>query len=82
MKPYGWRNVELHAFLTSAPDGDEWFAPRSGCFMPKEGTPGAHWTAGWVDPKAGLAGGEEENLLTLPGIEHRFLDRQARSPSL
>jgi hypothetical protein len=41
--------VQLHAFLTSALDGGERSASRPGRF-----TPGKHWIAGWVDPKAGL----------------------------
>jgi len=35
--------VELHAFLTSALDGDAWSASRHGCFIPRERTPSIHW---------------------------------------
>jgi hypothetical protein len=44
-----------YSFLTSALDGGEWSASRPGrAFTPGERTPGAHWTGGWVDPRAGL----------------------------
>jgi hypothetical protein len=35
--------------------GGEWSASRRGrAFTPGERTPGAHWTGGWVGPRAGL----------------------------
>jgi hypothetical protein len=39
--------------LTSALDGGEWSASRSGRFTSKERAPGTHWI-GWVDPRAVL----------------------------
>jgi hypothetical protein len=45
-------------------------------FNPRESTPGAHWTGGWVGPRAGLnTEFRGKILLPLPGIE-------PRSPSL
>jgi hypothetical protein len=46
--------VQLHKLLTSAPDEGEWSALRLGRFIPREITPGTHWTGGWVRPRAGL----------------------------
>jgi len=40
--------------LTSALDGGEWSASRSGHFTPSERAPGTHWLGGWVGPRAGL----------------------------
>jgi hypothetical protein len=48
MKTY-WR---VEAFLTSALDGGEWSASRSGRFTPREIAPGIHWIGGWVGPRA------------------------------
>jgi hypothetical protein len=42
--------VHLQAFLTSALDGGEWSAPRSGRFTHRERAPGIHWIGGWVGP--------------------------------
>jgi hypothetical protein len=39
--------VQLHAFLTSALDG-EWSASRPGRFTPTERALGTQWTGGWV----------------------------------
>jgi hypothetical protein len=41
-------------FLTSALDGREWSASRSGRFTYGERFPGTYWVGGWVDPRAGL----------------------------
>jgi hypothetical protein len=42
-------------FLNSALDGSEWSAsPPSRFTPPRERAPGAHWTGGWVEPKAGM----------------------------
>jgi hypothetical protein len=35
--------------LTSALDGGEWSASRSGRFTSRERAPGTHWIGGWVD---------------------------------
>jgi len=40
--------------VTSALDGGEWSASHSGRFIPREGTPGTHWTGDWVGPRADL----------------------------
>jgi hypothetical protein len=37
--------------LTSALDGGEWSASRSGRFTPRERAPGIHWIGGWVGPR-------------------------------
>jgi hypothetical protein len=34
--------------LTSALDGGEWSASRTGRFTPRERAPGTHWMGGWV----------------------------------
>jgi hypothetical protein len=41
-------------FLTSAVDGGEWSASRTGRFTRRVKAPGIHWIGGWVVPKAGL----------------------------
>jgi hypothetical protein len=44
-----WRHSSTHS-LTSALDGGEWSASRSGRFTPRERAPGTHWIGGWVGP--------------------------------
>jgi hypothetical protein len=44
----------FHVFLTSALDGIEWSASRTGRFTPGERAPGTHWIGAWVGPRAGL----------------------------
>jgi hypothetical protein len=39
MKAYGGVEVELHIFLTSTLDGDEWSASRPGSFTPGDAAP-------------------------------------------
>jgi hypothetical protein len=46
--------LQLHAFLTTALDGDEWSGSRSGRFTHRERAPGTHWIGGWVSPKADM----------------------------
>jgi hypothetical protein len=46
--------VELHAFLTSALDGGDWSASRTGRFISRVRTADIHWIGGWVGPRAGL----------------------------
>jgi hypothetical protein len=48
-----WRYGATHS-LTSALDGGEWSASRSGRFTPRERDPGTHWIGGWVGPRAVL----------------------------
>jgi hypothetical protein len=42
-----------YSFLTSALDGGELSALRSGRTLPPERTSGTHWTGGWVGLRAG-----------------------------
>jgi hypothetical protein len=44
-----WRYSATHS-LTSALDGGEWLASRTGRFTPRERAPGTRWIGGWVDP--------------------------------
>jgi hypothetical protein len=46
-----WRYSSTHS-LTSALDGGEWSASRSGRFTPRERVPGTHGIGGWVGPRA------------------------------
>jgi hypothetical protein len=54
MKTYWGVEVQLHACLTSALDGDEWSASRPGRLTPRKRAPGIHWIGGWVGPRAVL----------------------------
>jgi hypothetical protein len=40
--------------LTSALNGSEWSASRSGRFTPRKIAPGTRWIGGWVGPRAVL----------------------------
>jgi hypothetical protein len=66
MKAYGGVDVYIHIFLTSALAGDEWSVSLPSHFIPRESGPGAHWTAGWVDPRASLDDAEKRKFLILP----------------
>jgi hypothetical protein len=46
--------VQLHEFLTSAPDGCEWWAPLPGRFTPGERALGTHCVTDQVGPKVGV----------------------------
>jgi hypothetical protein len=51
-----WRYISTYS-LTSALDGCEWSASRSGRFNPRARAPGTDWIGGgggWVGPRAGL----------------------------
>jgi hypothetical protein len=48
-----WTYSSTHS-LTSALDGGEWSASRSGRFTLRERAPGTHWIGGWVGPRAVL----------------------------
>jgi hypothetical protein len=55
MKAYwGSGGIAPLIFLTSALDGGEWSASRTGRFTPRERAPDTHWIGGWVGPRAGL----------------------------
>jgi hypothetical protein len=43
--------VQFHAFLTKALDGDEWLTSRPGRFTPEEIAPRTDWIGGWVKQK-------------------------------
>jgi hypothetical protein len=52
---WGERRYSSYSLSTSALDGGEWSASRSGhALAPGKGPPGTHWTGGRVDPRAGL----------------------------
>jgi hypothetical protein len=81
---WGERRYSSYSFSTSALDGGEWSASRPGrAFTPGEGTPGTHWTGGWVGPRAGLdTEVRGKILLPPPEIEPRSPGRPARSQTL
>jgi hypothetical protein len=54
MKIYEGSGGIAPPFLTSALDGDEWLALRSGRFTPGEKAPCIHCIAGWVGPRTSL----------------------------
>jgi hypothetical protein len=67
MCPRGWVEVYLYSSMTSALEGGEWSAARSGRTLPRE-RPGTHCTGGWVGPQG--QSGRAENL-ALPGFDPR-----------
>jgi hypothetical protein len=60
MKLYWVVEVQLHAFLTSALDGDEWSASHAGRFTSRETIPGTQSRSG--------RGSEEKNSQPLQGL--------------
>jgi hypothetical protein len=54
MKAYGGSGGTVPLTLTSALDGGEWSASRSGRFTARERAPRTHWIGGWVGPRAML----------------------------
>jgi hypothetical protein len=59
--------LELHTFLTSAPDGGEWSASRSGRSTSRGRTPGWRRLGG---PQSRSGHGDEEKISQqLPGLE-------------
>jgi hypothetical protein len=51
----GERRYSSYSFSTSELDGGEWSASRPGrAFTRGDGTPGTHWTGGWVGTRTGL----------------------------
>jgi hypothetical protein len=49
----GWIYSSTHS-LTSALDGDEWWASGPGRFTPREKAPSIHWIGRWMVPRAVL----------------------------
>jgi hypothetical protein len=50
----GKRTYSFTHSFSSALDGGEWLASRTGRFTPMERAPGTHWIEGWVGRRAGL----------------------------
>jgi hypothetical protein len=73
--------IQLHAFLTSALDGEEWSASHPGRFTSREKAPGTTWIEAWVGPRVVLDAVVKRKIPSPPGI--RTLepnpDRPARS---
>jgi len=53
METHGGVELQLHAFLTSAPGGGEWSALCLSCFFPSERVL-IHWLGGWMGHRTGL----------------------------
>jgi hypothetical protein len=59
MKAFRGEGVELHSFLTSALDGDEWFTSGPGRFTPQqEKSVPIEWKAGYALSPSGNYGEE------------------------
>jgi hypothetical protein len=54
--------VQCHALLTSAVEGGEWSASRTGRFTSEERVPGIHWIESWVVPRTGLVAVEKRKI--------------------
>jgi hypothetical protein len=54
MNTYGELAIWFHVFLTSALDGGELSASRTGRFTPGERAPCSHWIAGWKGARSSL----------------------------
>jgi hypothetical protein len=52
MKVYGRMEIKLHIFLNWVLGVGRWSALRSGCFIPREISPGIHRIWGQVSPRA------------------------------
>jgi hypothetical protein len=68
MKMNAGVDVESHTFLTSALDGGEWSASRSGRFIPRDNVPSTYFIGGWVGPRTSLDDVEKEKILHLLGL--------------
>jgi hypothetical protein len=75
MKVYGGTEVQLHH--TSALDGDQWSASRTGCFNARETAPRYPLARrlGGSQSRSGRYG-EEKHFFPLSGIEPRLTDLQ------
>jgi hypothetical protein len=62
-----WRYSSTYS-LTSALDGGEWSASRSGRFTPRERASVIHWIGGWVGPRAVLENGYLGNNVERRGL--------------
>jgi hypothetical protein len=82
MKTYGGSGGIVPPFLTSALDGSERSASRTGRFTSGERALATHWIRDWVGPGTRLDNVEKRQFLTLPGLELRPPGRPARSQSL
>jgi hypothetical protein len=73
--------MQMHVFVPSALDGDEFSASRPGRFtLGKESPIPIGYEAEWAsEPCLDIL---DRNILSLPGIKPRFFGRPARSPSL
>jgi hypothetical protein len=73
-------------FLSSAQNGGEWSASRSGRLTPGEIAPGTHWIWGWVGPRVGLDTAEKRKIIprreSNPGrLARRYTDSSSSSPT-
>jgi hypothetical protein len=72
MKRYWRSGGTVPCILTSALDGDRWWASRHGHFNPRErATDNTNWIGGWVGPQADLDAVNESLCLTT----HRAMKR-------
>jgi len=70
--PITWKHtegedVDLHSFVTSVLDGDEWLTSSPVHFTPEKNT-GTPWIEDWVGPRAGLGVLEKVNFFSPLGI--------------
>jgi hypothetical protein len=80
MKAYSGVEVQLHAFLISALEGDEYSASHPGRFNHRERDPGTDLIGGWMGPRADLDALVRRKILAPTGA--RTLDHPARMPHL
>ena len=78
---HGHVNVKFSLlFLTTALDGAYWSLSRSGCLYPEEKSLGTNSVWGQVSPRPYIdAVKNENNLLTMPGIEQRLEECEVHS---
>jgi hypothetical protein len=67
----GEKSYSSYSLLTSA--ARQWSASLPGRGLPLEGTPGTHWTGGWLDVRAcSDAESREKKPFPFSGIEPQF----------